>query len=478
MWDSLKELVIDRWGVPVSVLLDNDKRYEAGFKRGCVENGIERVFSVPNTDVHNPVAERAIRLLRADLDKSSYRDINMLLPAILLHLNGMPRRGLGWRTPQAVMASPQSELEQLRLRLVQDREKEHRQRVALPDGGMVMVKPRTRKLRARGMKGPHQSAPCQTHGVNCRLVLVDDSHVWQHCHVRRLKECAQVAGVVVVDGESTLSTGPLAPPVPHVYPDAGGFVSGDDSVSSGDGGPPVLISSSDEDSDAGGEGDSVLSEGGGPPSLVGCSDGESDEDGEGGLPALVSSDDEDSGVGGGGGASPVVQACSPAPTDNGVFYGGEEALKYWSSVSASEVSSDKIPTTREEVDVPLHEGATPVYRRPYPTPFHLREEEGALLKSLEESGKIRRVGPGEWNSPFFVKKEVRADGSSKLRPLMDFSALNTRVKDRRCPLPNLQSVLNDVAKAEVFTVVDLTSGFHQVRVTVGSGEVLAFTAGV
>jgi len=248
-----------------------------------------------------------------------------------------------------VMASPRSELEQLRQKLVQGRDREHRQRVALPDGGMVMVKPRSRRLRARGMRGPHQSAPCQTHGVNCRLVLVDDSHVWQHCHVRRLKECAQVAGVVVVDGESTLSTGPLAPPVPHVYPDAGGFVSGDDSVSSGDGGPPVLISSSD---------------------------GESDEDGDGGLLALVSSDDEDLGVGGDGGASPVVQACSPAPTDNGVFYGGEEALEYWSAVSASEVASDKIPATREEVDVPLHEGATPVYRRPYPTPFHLREEEG------------------------------------------------------------------------------------------------------
>ena len=73
-----------------------------------------------------------------------------------------------------------------------------------------------------------------------------------------------------------------------------------------------------------------------------------------------------------------------------------------------------IPPARPVADVQLKAGVEPVWVSPYPTPVNNQAAEKQVLADLLRLGKIRELGPGHSNAPFFLKMERKSDGSTKV----------------------------------------------------------------
>ena len=167
--------------------------------------------------------------------------------------------------------------------------------------------------------------------------------------------------------------------------------------------------------------------------------------------------------------APAIEVCSLSPSAVVVD-------PFWQEVCKSEVTYDDIPADRPLADLKVRAGARPVFRSPFPTPARYEDAEKMVLEDLQRQGKIRPAPPGHSNSPFFLKFEEKSDGSIRARPLVDLSHLADVFETRQWPLPDLKGVLNKVAAARHYTVLDLSQGFHQIRVPPEAAPYLAFTA--
>ncbi|KAJ9532927.1 hypothetical protein QJQ45_018045, partial [Haematococcus lacustris] len=115
---------------------------------------------------------------------------------------------------------------------------------------------------------------------------------------------------------------------------------------------------------------------------------------------------------------------------------------------------------RRSVDHTIHltgpaPSPRPIYRMSQPELDQLKKQ----LDDLQAKGFIRPS-----TSPFaapvlFVRKK---DGS--LRLCVDFRALNQQTLKNRYPLPRIDDLLDQLSGAQVFSKIDLRSGYHQIRV--------------
>ena len=119
-----------------------------------------------------------------------------------------------------------------------------------------------------------------------------------------------------------------------------------------------------------------------------------------------------------------------------------------------------LPPHREvDFEIETILGATPISIAPYRmAPMELKE----LKKHLEElldKGFIR-PSTSPWGAPvLFVKKK---DGS--LRLCIDYRQLNRIIVKNKYPLPRIDDLLDQLKGANVFSKIDLRSGYWQLRV--------------
>ena len=100
------------------------------------------------------------------------------------------------------------------------------------------------------------------------------------------------------------------------------------------------------------------------------------------------------------------------------------------------------------------------------------EEVREHLKQLAACGVIR-PSHSPWSSPVVLAR--RRDG--KLRMCIDYRALNNRTIKDSYALPRIDEVLDSLAGAKFFSVVDMKSGYYQVEVAEEHKERTAFTVG-
>ncbi|KAL0454568.1 UNVERIFIED_CONTAM: Transposon Ty3-G Gag-Pol polyprotein, partial [Sesamum latifolium] len=118
------------------------------------------------------------------------------------------------------------------------------------------------------------------------------------------------------------------------------------------------------------------------------------------------------------------------------------------------------PPDREiEFEVSLVPRVTPVSKTPYRmAPAELRE----LKKQLQElmHKKLIRPSVSPWGAPvLFVKK---TDGS--LRLCIDYREFNKLTVKNKYPLPRIDDLFDQLKGAQVFSKIDLRSGYHQLRI--------------
>uniref|UniRef100_A0A2N9GSP6 Reverse transcriptase domain-containing protein n=1 Tax=Fagus sylvatica TaxID=28930 RepID=A0A2N9GSP6_FAGSY len=119
-----------------------------------------------------------------------------------------------------------------------------------------------------------------------------------------------------------------------------------------------------------------------------------------------------------------------------------------------------LPPEREvEFTIDLVLGTGPISKAPYRiAPAELKELK-EQLQDLLDKGFIR-PSASPWGAPvLFVKKK---DGSMRL--CIDYRELNKVTIRNKYPLPRIDDLFDQLRGSEVFSKIDLRSGYHQLRV--------------
>lgn len=78
--------------------------------------------------------------------------------------------------------------------------------------------------------------------------------------------------------------------------------------------------------------------------------------------------------------------------------------------------------------------------------------------------EIIRPSISHYNSPaILVKKKPDADGKVQFRLCIDLRELNSRTLPDNFPMPNVTTLIEEVADSKYFCTLDLSSGFLQVE---------------
>jgi hypothetical protein len=112
-----------------------------------------------------------------------------------------------------------------------------------------------------------------------------------------------------------------------------------------------------------------------------------------------------------------------------------------------------------EFVIELQLGTAPISKRPYRMPPKELAELINQLQELLDKGYIR-PSSSPWGCPaLFVKKK---DGS--LRLCVDYRPLNAVTIKNKYPLPRIDVLFDQLARARVFSKIDLRSGYHQIKI--------------
>ena len=128
----------------------------------------------------------------------------------------------------------------------------------------------------------------------------------------------------------------------------------------------------------------------------------------------------------------------------------------------------KIPPVRGllgEAFIELKEGSRPKKQRPYQNHGKKHEILGNIIqRNLQEFGWLEACVTSEWYcAPFTVLKPPPADQNSidGWRMVVEFRNWNAETKADSHPLPLIEDEIVKSAKGNLFSVLDLRHGFHQ-----------------
>jgi hypothetical protein len=119
-----------------------------------------------------------------------------------------------------------------------------------------------------------------------------------------------------------------------------------------------------------------------------------------------------------------------------------------------------LPPDRDvEFKIELLPGTAPISRRPYRMPPNELAELKVQLNELLKKGLIR-PSSSSWGCPaIFVKKKDQS-----LRMCVDYRPLNAVTVKNKYPLPRIDILFDQLPKANVFSKIDLRSGYHQIKI--------------
>jgi hypothetical protein len=100
-----------------------------------------------------------------------------------------------------------------------------------------------------------------------------------------------------------------------------------------------------------------------------------------------------------------------------------------------------------------------VKQPPRRVPIALAKEERDAIMNLQERGIIR-PSTSPWSSSLVLARKK----NGKIKICVDYRRVNNLTVKDAFPLPRIQDCLDSVADAHMFSTLDLTSGYHQMKV--------------
>lgn len=118
----------------------------------------------------------------------------------------------------------------------------------------------------------------------------------------------------------------------------------------------------------------------------------------------------------------------------------------------------------------------PTWTKQYPYPNAYREFVDEEVEKLLKSGIIEK-SHSPYNSPIWVvpKKGLDSNGRPKRRLVIDFQKLNDQTITDKFPIPDINTMIQNLGKAKIFSTIDLESGYHQIIIKENDREKTAFS---
>ncbi|WVZ85122.1 hypothetical protein U9M48_032075, partial [Paspalum notatum var. saurae] len=118
------------------------------------------------------------------------------------------------------------------------------------------------------------------------------------------------------------------------------------------------------------------------------------------------------------------------------------------------------PDRNVEFSIELVLGTAPVSKRPYRmTPDELKELKTQLQEQLDKGFICPSSSPWGYPALFVEKKD---QGGKRL--CVDYRPLNAVTVKNKYPLPHIDILFDQLARARVFSKIDLRSGYHQIKI--------------
>jgi hypothetical protein len=111
-----------------------------------------------------------------------------------------------------------------------------------------------------------------------------------------------------------------------------------------------------------------------------------------------------------------------------------------------------------EFKIELQPGTAPVYKRLYPLTRNEIAELKTQLQELLDKGYIRPSCSPWGCTAIFVSKKDKTQ-----RLCVDYQPLNAVTVKNKYPLPCIDLLFDQLIRAQVFSKIDLRSGYHQIK---------------
>ena len=117
----------------------------------------------------------------------------------------------------------------------------------------------------------------------------------------------------------------------------------------------------------------------------------------------------------------------------------------------------------------------PVNSKQYKYPLSLKEEVDRQVKEMLDAGIIAPSN-SPYNTPvWIVPKKPDSTGKPRWRLVLDFRKLNEKTVADAYPIPNISEIFDLVGGCKYYTVLDLASGFHQIKMDPRDAHKTAFS---
>ncbi|GJR76305.1 putative mitochondrial protein [Tanacetum coccineum] len=117
------------------------------------------------------------------------------------------------------------------------------------------------------------------------------------------------------------------------------------------------------------------------------------------------------------------------------------------------------PYRKHDHRIPLQENTSPINIRPYKHPLIQKDDIEAMVTELLDSRMIRE-SHSPFSSPIIMVK--KKDGTWRM--CVDYRALNKNTVKDKFLIPIIEELIDELFRAKVFTMLDLRSGYHQIRI--------------